>query len=114
MAPEAEIKKRSILKSTITLAVDVEMSGARFSEHDVLAIGAAVVDERFELLDTFFYKSYNPTDATFETRCWDEFWSKHENIFESVVKAACQGATHGEIVKCLRNELGFGEPLIVP
>ena len=40
--------------------------------------------------------------------------SKNENIFESVVKAACEGATHGEIVKCLRNELGFGEPLIVP
>jgi methylmalonyl-CoA mutase N-terminal domain/subunit len=40
--------------------------------------------------------------------------SKNENIFAAVVESAQAGATHGEIVACLRNELGFGHPLIVP
>jgi len=40
--------------------------------------------------------------------------SKDENVFAAVVEAAEAGATHGEIVVCLRNELGFGNPLITP
>jgi len=40
--------------------------------------------------------------------------SKSENIFAAVVESAAAGATHGEIVACLRAELGFGDPLIVP
>jgi methylmalonyl-CoA mutase N-terminal domain/subunit len=40
--------------------------------------------------------------------------SEDENIFAAVVEAAEVGATHGEIVACLRNELGFGNPLITP
>jgi methylmalonyl-CoA mutase N-terminal domain/subunit len=39
--------------------------------------------------------------------------SEKENIFAAVVESAELGATHGEIVACLRNELGFGHPLIV-
>jgi len=40
--------------------------------------------------------------------------SEDENIFAAVVEAAEAGATHGEIVACLRAELGFGHPLITP
>jgi methylmalonyl-CoA mutase N-terminal domain/subunit len=40
--------------------------------------------------------------------------SDDENIFAAVVEAAGHGVTHGEIVACLRSELGFGEPLITP
>ncbi|MFC1665417.1 methylmalonyl-CoA mutase family protein [Pseudomonadota bacterium] len=39
--------------------------------------------------------------------------AKNENIFAAVVKAAEDGVTHGEICACLREELGFGQPLIV-
>jgi len=39
--------------------------------------------------------------------------SKNENVFEKVVEAAEVGVTHGEIVSCLRRELGFGHPLII-
>jgi methylmalonyl-CoA mutase N-terminal domain/subunit len=35
-----------------------------------------------------------------------------DNVFGRVVEAAEAGVTHGEIVACLRAELGFGEPLI--
>ena len=35
-----------------------------------------------------------------------------DNVFGRVVDAALAGATHGEIVACLRAEVGFGEPLI--
>jgi methylmalonyl-CoA mutase N-terminal domain/subunit len=40
--------------------------------------------------------------------------SDKENVFAAVVDAAEAGATHGEIVACLRAELGFGDPLITP
>ena len=36
------------------------------------------------------------------------------NLFESVVSAAEADVTHGEICACLRDQLGFGEPLIRP
>lgn len=36
-----------------------------------------------------------------------------ENVFERVVEAAEVGVTHGEIVGALRDEFGFGNPLIV-
>jgi methylmalonyl-CoA mutase N-terminal domain/subunit len=39
--------------------------------------------------------------------------SPDENIFAAVVDAADADATHGEIVACLRRELGFGQPLVV-
>ena len=35
-----------------------------------------------------------------------------DNIFEKVVDAAVAGATHGEIVATLRDEMGAGEPLV--
>lgn len=39
--------------------------------------------------------------------------SEDENVFARVVDAAETGLTHGEIIACLRKELGFGQPLIV-
>ncbi len=39
--------------------------------------------------------------------------SDDENVFARVVDAAEAGVTHGEIVTALRDELGFGDPLIV-
>jgi methylmalonyl-CoA mutase, N-terminal domain len=38
--------------------------------------------------------------------------SERENVFARVVEAAEAGITHGEIVACLRQELGFGAPLV--
>jgi methylmalonyl-CoA mutase N-terminal domain/subunit len=38
--------------------------------------------------------------------------SERENVFERIVEAAEAGVTHGEIVGCLRKELGFGHPLV--
>jgi methylmalonyl-CoA mutase N-terminal domain/subunit len=37
---------------------------------------------------------------------------KEDNVFEKIVDAAVAGATHGEIVATLREEMGFGEPLV--
>jgi methylmalonyl-CoA mutase N-terminal domain/subunit len=39
--------------------------------------------------------------------------SDSENVFAAVVDAAEIGVTHGEIIACLRKELGFGHPLII-
>jgi len=39
--------------------------------------------------------------------------SPGDNVYERVVEAAERGVTHGEIVSCLRKELGFGHPLVI-
>ncbi|MEW5008877.1 MAG: acyl-CoA mutase large subunit family protein [Cycloclasticus sp.] len=39
--------------------------------------------------------------------------SDDENVFARVVEATGAGVTHGEIISCLRTELGFGHPLII-
>ena len=39
--------------------------------------------------------------------------STDQNTFEKVVEAVDVGVTHGEVIGCLRRELGFGPPLIV-
>jgi len=39
--------------------------------------------------------------------------NEDENIFASIVDAADKGATHGEIIARLREDLGFGQPLVV-
>ena len=40
--------------------------------------------------------------------------STKANVFERVVEAVEVGVTHGEVIACLRRELGFGHPLILP
>ncbi len=40
--------------------------------------------------------------------------SGNDNTYESVVNAALAGVTHGEICATVRQEMGFGQPLIVP
>ena len=35
------------------------------------------------------------------------------NVFAAVIEAAAAHCTHGEIISCLREELGFGQPLII-
>ena len=39
--------------------------------------------------------------------------SKQDNVFAAVIEAAANDCTHGEIIGCLRDELGFGQPLII-
>jgi methylmalonyl-CoA mutase, N-terminal domain len=38
--------------------------------------------------------------------------SSDRNVFAAIVEAADASATHGEIVACLRKELGFGRPMV--
>ncbi len=40
--------------------------------------------------------------------------SSSGNVFAQVVEAAVANVTHGEICACLRRELGFGQPLVLP
>lgn len=67
----------------ITLAFDIERSGAT-DQYQTIAIGASIVDEKFQELDSLFLLGYFPDDTTFEPRCWNEFWSKHPDTLKTL------------------------------
>jgi hypothetical protein len=69
--------------TSITLAFDVEKAGAG-AEYDVLAIGASVVDDEFNELESVFLPNYFPDETKFEDRCWKEFWSKNNDMLNTL------------------------------
>lgn len=70
--------------STVVMAVDTETSGGRI-EHDILAIGASVVDENLQKIDSLFLPCYFGKKKTnWELRCWDEFWNHHKDILKQL------------------------------
>ncbi len=67
----------SISKDTsLVLAFDIERSGAT-NKYDTIGIGASVVDTNLHELDSLFLPGYFEKDTIFESRCWNEFWSKN-------------------------------------
>ena len=70
-------------KKTIVLAFDIERSGGR-AKDETFAIGASVVDEDGSELDSLCLKGYFPEHTKFEKRCWDEFWSKNEEMLKTL------------------------------
>jgi len=68
----------------IALAFDIERSGGT-DKHDTIAIGASVVDQNFNQLDSLFLPGYIPNETIFEQRTWDEFWSKHTDILNNLI-----------------------------
>jgi len=70
-------------KSQLVLAFDIERSGGT-DLYDTIALGACVMNDKFEELDRYFYKCYIPTKTVFEKRCYDQFWSKHQDTLTSL------------------------------
>jgi len=66
-------------KGSIVLAFDIEMSGNNPQEFDLLGLGISVIDENKEELEHQLFPCYFPKQTKFEEKCWDEFWSKHED-----------------------------------
>ena len=66
------------------IGIDIERSGARKCD-ETIAIGATVVDEDLNIVDSISLLGYFPNKTQFEKRCWDEFWSKHQDILSYLV-----------------------------
>lgn len=59
------------------LAFDIETTGSRPDNGDIIAIGACVMNSQFEKLSGLFLKGYFPAETVFEKRCKEEFWDKN-------------------------------------
>lgn len=69
---------------SVVLAFDIERTGG-LASCETIAIGASVVDEDREELDSFLACCYDDrAKGSFEPRCWDEFWSKHPEILKEI------------------------------
>jgi hypothetical protein len=67
----------------IVLAFDIEKAGPK-AEHNVIAIGASVVDQDFNKLDELFVGAYFKDKTEFETLCWEGFWSKNVETLQKL------------------------------
>lgn len=67
------------------LAVDVEKKGATF-HHPVIQVGVAWGTSLNDIQKRSFCFDYK--DQPFEKRCWDEFWSKYENVYSRICAEA--------------------------
>lgn len=72
------------MSRTVVLAFDIERTGAcRWNE--TIAIGASVVNEKFEQIDQFLYCAYDDqAEKSWEERCWKEFGEKNKDVIESI------------------------------
>lgn len=76
------------MTSKFYLGVDVETTGQNLTQHAMIALGAVVMDEQFNELETFAgYLKMNKS-RVWEQRCVDEFWSKNQTILEKIEKNA--------------------------
>ncbi len=73
----------------------------------------AVVENQLKRLQAFKAARSQRQVQTALDRLASAANSPDQNVFAGVVEAAIAGATHGEIVACLRRELGFGQPLVI-
>lgn len=68
-------------QKTLVLAFDIERSGGAM-QHQTIGIGASVVDHNLQEVDNLFLPAYVPGETIFESRCYQEFWSKHLDKLE--------------------------------
>lgn len=65
---------KPVPKATLVLAFDVETSGACPFRHNILSLGAVVVDTDGKKHDEMRADAYVPDDTVFEPRCKRTFW----------------------------------------
>lgn len=85
--PEADVKKKTHDPEQEVWAVgfDIETGGARRTYHSIIGIGIAVVNDKFELVKKARFGMYRGKRRTlFETRCWDEYWTKQAHTLEKM------------------------------
>lgn len=75
--------KNKIPRSRLILAFDIEKAGQRASD-PILALGAIVMDQNFNEIDSLFLPCYFPNDTKFDQKCWDEFWSTKSDLLNKI------------------------------
>ena len=78
-------------------AVDIEHSG-----HDIIAIGAVVVDDKGEKVHEFFATCYNP-QTRFTKKCWSQFWSKNPEALQGLVDCPQKVSNASELTELFYN-----------
>lgn len=76
------------MTSKFYLGVDVETTGQYLSINAIVALGAVVMDEQFNELETFVGYFKIPEEHVWEKRCVDEFWSKNQLMLDKFKKNA--------------------------
>jgi hypothetical protein len=76
-------------KKLIVLAFDIEATGQNLGKKgvgQVIALGMCVLDDNLKKIDGCtigaYRKKMTSNQDQFEKRCWDEFWSKNEDLLE--------------------------------
>lgn len=90
----------------LVLAVDIERTGASEREQ-TFAIGASVVNADYTELDSLLLVIWPEGEVQWEERCWNEFWSKNQNILDKLKAVAAMQQTSTKRVGLKALEAGM-------
>jgi len=65
------------------IAIDIEKAGDRFTDA-ILMIGCCLGDESGNVIETKAFCGVVPPNEEFQENCWDEFWSKEQDILAKI------------------------------
>jgi len=81
-------------KPSVVISLDIEARGQGPKRHGIMAIGVCVGSANEEkVLEKTRYDIKALPDQTMEKRCWDQFWSKHQDIFDTITADAQDAKT---------------------
>jgi hypothetical protein len=95
----------------LVLAVDIERTGASKREQ-TFAIGASVVNASYTELDSLLLAIWPEGEVQWEERCWNEFWSKNQNILDKLKAEAAKQQTSTKRVGLKALEAGMIRDLV--
>mgnify|MGYP002347888971 CR=1 FL=1 len=89
--PKMEIQA---LNPKYIVAIDFEALGGNVNLHSFSEMGASLINLNTGIEESFFLENVNLTyQTTMETRCLEEFWSKHPETLCAIL-IACSKSTH--------------------
>lgn len=85
----SDSKDSKVEQKPLYVAVDIESAGSSY-DHAVLQIGVAwsFDGEKFETKSFCSEEAFNLTG--FETRCWEEFWTKNTKVLQRIQNEAIE------------------------
>lgn len=99
LSTEEKMQSWSAWEDALFFVTDLEAEGADPEKHSMIALATVAVDVNKNVYGKFRVAIKQRQGTTMEKRCWDEFWSKNEEMYNRLtdkkIQQDPQVAIHG-------------------